>query len=60
MRMRARLRRASGQSLICDRNGNNLLMIAPAKKQLLFLDGRTNKVPKNEHDEKRKDDENEK
>lgn len=62
LRLRARLRRNSQHGLpLYDRNGNNLLMIAPGtnstfKRHIMFLD-MTNRRIKIEQDEKEKDEE---
>lgn len=58
LRMRARLRRSG---MPCDRNGNNLLMIAPNNhlpfRKLVFIDilNKQNKQIKTEHDDSNKE-----
>lgn len=58
LRMRARLRRSG---MTCDRNGNNLLMIAPNNhlpfRKLVFIDilSKQNKQIKTEHEDSSKD-----
>ena len=65
LRLRARLRRGlAPHQTVCDRNGNNLLMIAPNnhlcyKRQVMFVDATPSlRRIKHELDEKDKEDKN--